>query len=86
MVFKTQIVKIGSDHGVRIPKIWLDEIDLGEEVELVLQPDQIVIRRAGQVREGWARAFRAMAKQDDDRLLDQASIAVSAPDEDDWTW
>lgn len=86
IVFKTRLVKIGSAHGVQIPKIWLDEIGLEEEVELERQPEQIVIRKARKAREGWDRTFQAMAEQRDDRLLGHDSIAASAWDENEWTW
>lgn len=85
-IFKTRLVKIGNSQGVRIPKIFLEEVNLGEEVELELQPDQIVIRSAHQAREGWDRAFQAMAEQGDDQLLDADSVATSSWDEDEWTW
>lgn len=85
-VFKTRIVKIGNSQGVRIPKIFLEETSLGEEVELELQPDQIVIRSARRAREGWDRAFQVMAEQGDDQLLDADSMATSSWDEDEWTW
>ncbi|MBV9788797.1 MAG: AbrB/MazE/SpoVT family DNA-binding domain-containing protein [Chloroflexi bacterium] len=85
-VFKTRIVKIGNSQGIRIPKIFLDEISLEEEVELELQPDQIVIRRARKAREGWEHTFQIMAEQGDDRLIDNDSIATSSWDEDEWTW
>lgn len=85
-VFKTRIVKIGNSQGVRIPKIFLEETSLGEEVELELQPDQIVIRSARRAREGWDRAFQAMAEQGDDELLDADSLSTSSWDEGEWTW
>lgn len=86
MVFKTRIVTIGNSQGARIPKIFLEEISLGEEVELELQSDQIVIRSVRQAREGWERAFQAMAEQGDDQLLDADSMATSSWDEQEWTW
>lgn len=84
-VFKAWIVQIGNFQGVRIPKILLEQISLGEEAELELQPDQIVIRPARQAREGWDRAFQAMAEHGDDRLLDDAP-ASTLWDEDEWQW
>jgi antitoxin MazE len=68
-MIKTRIVKIGNSQGVRIPRRFLAHVDLGEDVELVLQDDQLVIRPALPVRHGWEEAFRQMAKAGDDRLL-----------------
>ena len=47
---KARIVKIGNSRGIRIPKLLLDQADLGEEVELELQGEQIVIRSAHRAR------------------------------------
>jgi antitoxin MazE len=73
-VVKTRIVKIGSSQGIRIPKLFHEESQLGEEVELELQANQIVIRPSRHTREGWNQAFRAMAEAGDDRLLDEQQV------------
>lgn len=85
-VVKTRIVKIGNSQGVRIPKLFLEQIALGEEVELELQADHIVIRSAHRVREGWESAFRAMAEQGDDQPLDGDWVATTSWDEEEWRW
>jgi antitoxin MazE len=85
-VLKTRIVKIGNSQGIRIPKLFLEQSQLGEEVELELQSDQIVIRPARHTREGWDDAFRAMAEAGDDRLLDDNGASLTTWDEDDWVW
>lgn len=70
MVTKARIIKIGNSRGVCIPKAWLDQLGLSDEVELVAEPDRIVIRSARRTRQGWDEQFRAMAQQGDDCLLD----------------
>jgi antitoxin MazE len=79
-------VQIGNSRGVRIPKLLLDQADLGEDVELALEETQIVIRRAHNVREGWEEAFRAMAQAGDDVLLDEDTLAPTDWDEAEWVW
>ena len=64
-VVKTRIVRIGNSQGVRIPKLLLEQVDLGEDVGLVLQENQIVIRPAFAIRHGWEEAFREMARAAD---------------------
>ena len=81
---KARIVKIGNSHGVRIPKVWLDQLDLTGEVEMAVQADQIVIRPAHRPRHDWDEQFRLMAANGDDRLLDPA--APTQWDQDEWTW
>lgn len=81
---KTRIVKIGNSQGVRIPKLFLEQTSLGEEVELEIQDNQIVIRPATFPRQGWDEAFRQMAANDD-RLLDN-DVQTSRWDEEEWRW
>jgi len=83
-VLKTRIVRIGNSRGVRIPKVWLEQTKLGEDVELALRPDQVVIRRARHPRQNWEEQFRDMAEAGDDRLLD-VGIATQW-DRDEWEW
>jgi len=85
-VIKSRIVKIGNSQGIRIPKPLIEQSRLGEEIELVLQQDQIVIRPAHRVRHGWDEAFQAMAGRHDDELLDGKVLVSTAWDEEEWEW
>lgn len=83
---KTRIIRIGNSRGIRIPKLYLQQTGLGEEVELDVHDNEIVIRRVGQPRQGWAEAFSAMAELGDDRLLDKGARDQSSWDESEWQW
>jgi len=83
-VVKARIIKIGNSQGVRIPKAWLDQLNFGEEVELVVQPDQLVIRSPYRPRQDWEKHFAAMAVEKDDRLLDAETS--TRWDQDEWDW
>jgi len=83
---RTRIIKIGNSQGVRIPKLLLEQTDIGEEVELELQQDQIIVRPAHRARHDWEDAFRAMAEQGDDALLDGDVVIPAAWDEQEWEW
>ena len=83
---RTRIIKIGNSQGVRIPKVLLEQAQLGEEVELLVQDRQILIRALGKPRQGWAEAFRAMAEAGDDRLLDEDLTGQSLWDQEEWEW
>ena len=85
-VVKTRIIKIGNSQGIRIPKLLLDQTDLGKEVELELRGDQIVVRSAYRARHNWEDKFKAMAQQGDDKLLDGDVITFTALDEEEWEW
>lgn len=83
---KTRIIKIGNSQGIRIPKPLLDQTGLGEEVELELHQNQIVIRPVHRPRYNWQSQFKAMAEQGDDKLLNEDALTLSNWDEDEWEW
>ncbi|NET74432.1 MAG: AbrB/MazE/SpoVT family DNA-binding domain-containing protein [Sphaerospermopsis sp. SIO1G2] len=74
---------------MRIPKLILDQIDLGiflgEEVELEAEADRIVIRKIHAVRAGWDDQFQLMAAYGDDQLLDDV-ILENEWDDTEWEW
>lgn len=83
---RTRIIKIGNSRGIRIPKALLEHAGLSEEVELEAQQNQVVIRAAGKPRQGWEEAFRAMAEQVDDQLVDEDLTGQTSWDEEEWEW
>ena len=86
MGVKTRIVKIGNSRGVRLPKAVLETSGIGQEVELIAEPDRVVIRSANFARKGWEEQFRKMARLGDDRLLDGHTTHPTRWDERDWKW
>ena len=56
---KSRIIKMGNSKGVRIPKPILEQLALGEEVELSVRGDQLVIRPSKRPRSGWEEQFHA---------------------------
>ncbi len=83
---RTKIVRIGNSQGIRIPKPLLEESGLEGEVDLRVEDHSLVISPVRQVREGWDRAFAAMAERGDDRLLDADAPALTTWDETEWEW
>ncbi len=83
---KTRVVAIGNSQGIRIPKVLLEQTGLGEEVELEVQENQIVIRSAPAARGGWAEQFQQMAERGEDALLDSDAVALTSWDETEWAW
>ena len=84
ITMRTRIIKIGNSQGVRIPKLFLEQSRLQDEVEMEAQGNQIVLRSATVPRQGWGEAFQAMAAKGDDQLLD--SDLVQASQWDEWQW
>jgi antitoxin MazE len=59
---------------------------LGEEVELVTEDGQLVIRPVCHPRHGWDEAFQRMARQGDDQLLDETAVSLTQWDGNEWEW
>jgi antitoxin MazE len=81
---RTHLIRIGNSRGVRIPKVWVEQLDLGDEVEMTVEADQLVIRSAHRPRQGWEEQFRAMHERGDDRPVEQ--FPASTWDEEEWEW
>ncbi|MHC4469617.1 MAG: AbrB/MazE/SpoVT family DNA-binding domain-containing protein [Planctomycetota bacterium] len=83
---KARIVRIGNSRGIRIPKPLLDQTGLGEEVEIEVEGDSLVVRPARRARDGWSTAFRRMAETGDDLLLDGDVPSATQWDDEEWEW
>lgn len=83
---KSSLVQIGNSRGVRIPKAFLEQAGLRDDVEIEVRGSEIVVRTLRRAREGWREAFRRMAENGDDRMLDAGTPALSSWDEQEWEW
>ncbi len=83
---KTNVVQIGNSCGICIPPPLLGQFTLGQEVELAVQPFELVIRSVRRPRQGWDEQFRLMAERGDDRLPGEAAVSLTEWDEDEWEW
>jgi len=83
---RANIIRIGNSQGIRLPKVILEQSRLGNEVDLEVEDEKIIIRRACHPREGWEDQFRLMAENGDDKVLDTVQPVASRWDEDEWVW
>jgi antitoxin MazE len=83
---KSRIVKIGNSRGVRIPKPLIQEAGLGEEVEIQVEGNRLIIAPSSGARADWAASFREMARMGDDALIDGDVLIPSKWEEDEWEW
>ena len=81
---RARIIRIGNSPGIRIPKALLAACRLEDEVELLVEDDALVIRRAQATREGWEEGFAAMHTAGEDGLLDPP--VPTKWDESQWEW
>jgi antitoxin MazE len=82
----TRIVKIGNSRGIRIPKPFLDQLGLENEVEMSVQDAELVIRPVRTPRSGWESRFQEMAAAGEDRLMDEEFLSANEWDETEWEW
>lgn len=84
-VMQTKLIKIGNSHGIRIPKPVLEQLNLVDQIELLVQDGQLVLRPLLHPRANWANQFQQMAAHGDDQLLDP-ELTPTQWEEDEWIW
>ncbi|HEX5105139.1 MAG TPA: AbrB/MazE/SpoVT family DNA-binding domain-containing protein [Pirellulaceae bacterium] len=83
---KAKLIKVGNSRGIRLPKAIIEQAGLGDEVELDVRGDQVVIRAKTDPREGWEEACRRMHECGDDELLDGPLPSLTKFDAEEWEW
>lgn len=83
---KINLIRIGNSEGIRIPKAFIKQCGLAGSLELLPQRGALIIRAAKKPREGWLEAFRQMAEQKDDALLDTESVFETEWEKTEWKW
>lgn len=81
---KAHIIQIGNSQGIRIPKMMLEETKLVGEVELEVHPDGLLIRSVQKPRGNWDSAFKELADNEDDQVLDASPTTRFEKKE--WQW
>ena len=82
------LIKIGNSQGIRIPSTVLKQYQFGEDIELTLRDDGILISpQKPHPRAGWAED----AKRESLRLTKEDRVWLDAPlsaksDKSEWTW
>jgi antitoxin MazE len=82
---RAEIIRIGNSRGLRIPKAVLEQCGMKTTVDLRVEDHSIVVTPYEEVRAGWEKYFQAMAKNEDDALLDAGSLSHSW-DKAEWQW
>lgn len=79
-------MRIGNSRGIRIPRTVIEQCGFGSLVELEVREGCLVVRPVDRRRLGWDDAFRRMAEQGDDELLDRGSLPATEWDRTEWEW
>ena len=80
---KASIIQIGNSQGLRIPKPILEQCGFDGEVELEVHDNELIIKRTTHSRQNWEKAFKSMAENKDDKLIE---FAQNQWDKEEWEW
>ena len=83
---KAAIIKIGNSRGIRIPKPIFEHCCFGDEVELEVENDRLIVRSRSKPRANWEAAFREMSKKRDDVLESEVETMSNDWDATEWEW
>lgn len=81
---KVNIVPIGNSKGIRIPKTFLEQCRIKNEVLLEMDGENIVIKPLKKIaRKGWDEHFKKMRDNKEDKMLidDNMDIGMEG-----WEW
>jgi len=78
------VVQIGNSRGIRLPQKILSELKIQNEVEMVINKDELIIKGVEKKpRQGWNEAFAKMSEAKEDKLLLPPNIDSDAFE---WVW
>jgi antitoxin MazE len=67
---KSTIRKIGNSKGIILPRRFLKECFIENEVNIEVNGNRIVINAPGSIkRKGWEQSFKEIAENGDDQLV-----------------
>lgn len=85
---KTRLVKIGNSQGIRIPKLLLEQVGFGGEIQVEVESDHLVLRPVRLPRQSWEEHYKRMAVLGEDQLLDADVLALTPTqwETEEWQW
>ena len=69
---RMKLIKLGQKRAIVLPNDVFPSSKPGDEIEVHVEADHLVLRSTRKPREGWEQAFEAMHRNGDDKLLDEA--------------
>ncbi|WP_188908879.1 AbrB/MazE/SpoVT family DNA-binding domain-containing protein [Salinarimonas ramus] len=82
---KVNLVAIGNSKGIRLPASVIKQCGFGDQIEMRVEGDKVVLQPVRKVRDGWDEACARMAAAGDDATLLDDMPATSWDDEE-WEW
>lgn len=82
---KVKMVRIGNSRAIPIPQAILTQYRIGEEVEIEVRGDCLIIKPVHEAGNGWDDEFSQMQENQDDILFISGDVS-SDWDEEAWIW
>jgi len=78
------VIQVGNSRGIRLPKRIFQELKIKDEVELIINKDELIIKGIKKrPRQGWSEAFAKKPAEKDNKLL----LPENIDDENfEWVW
>jgi antitoxin MazE len=81
---RINLIPVGTSKGIRLPKTVLEQCRVQDAFDLEIDDGAIILRPIAEPRRGWDKAFREMAENGDDILLDPETPTLF--DREEWQW
>lgn len=81
---KVELARIGNSRGIRIPKPLIEQCGFGDQVELRVTSEGLVVAPSRTPRSGWKEAFRSAGSIGTDAL--PAEWPPNSFDSEEWHW
>ncbi len=84
---RVKLICIGNSRGIVFPRWLLKQCKPGDELELEVRGESVVVRPVRSVRDGWEESFKLMRQRGDDAVIDEEAVGCETEwDESEWTW
>jgi len=81
------LVRIGNSQGIRIPKVIIEQAQLGnKELEFKIVDDGLLIHPVKNPRDGWKKQFDKVAELQTSSADDQEWLDTPLSKDEDWEW
>jgi antitoxin MazE len=82
---RAELVRIGNSRGIRIPKPLIEQLGLGDVVDLRAEKDCLIISPGRRPRQDWEDAFHASgASEPEQHMLED--MEPNEFDIKEWRW
>ncbi len=83
---RAKLARLGNSRGVRIPRPFIEDVGLKDDVEITVEDGAVVIRPTRHPREGWTEAIIAAGEMTAEELAEFEGWPPTQFDLEEWEW